>query len=75
MLAVEERLSRVLPVKITGSVSRIVGLTVSVVDFPAPLGSVCEIVGEHSRAVDAEVIGFHGHESLLLARTNCAKSE
>ncbi|MBT6157382.1 MAG: FliI/YscN family ATPase [Planctomycetaceae bacterium] len=66
MHAVKEQLSRILPYGLTGRVSRIVGLTASVVGFPAPLGAVCRISREHGKPVDAEVIGFHGNETILM---------
>ncbi len=66
MLAFEEHIKRILPVGLTGSVTKIVGLTVAVSDFPAPLGSVCKIEAENGQAVEGEVIGFQGEHTLLL---------
>jgi FliI/YscN family ATPase len=66
MQAVQEQLSRILPYSLIGRVNRIVGLTASVVGFPAPLGAVCRISREHGEPVDAEVIGFHGNETVLM---------
>ena len=66
MLAAEDHVKRMLTVGLTGSVSRIVGLTASVVDFPAPMGAVCAIARESGRPIQGEVIGFHGDETLLL---------
>jgi len=66
MLALEEQIQRILPVGLTGSVTKIVGLTVAVNDFPAPLGSVCEITTESGGRIEVEVIGFQGEHTLLL---------
>ena len=63
----QEHLNRILPVELTGSVTKIVGLTISVAGFPAPLGSNCRITRENSRPVDAQVIGFQEDETLLLS--------
>lgn len=66
MLAAEEHVKRMLSVGLTGSISRIVGLTASVIDFPAPLGAVCAIERESGNPIHGEVIGFQGEETLLL---------
>lgn len=66
MQVAAEQLSRILPVGLTGRVSRIVGLTASVAGLPAPLGAVCRIQREHGDPVQAEVIGFQGDDTLLL---------
>jgi len=66
MLAIEEQVKLILPLGLTGSISRLVGLTAAVSDFPAPLGALCSIVRESGSPVQAEVIGFEGSETLLL---------
>lgn len=66
MTVYDEHLSRIIPVGLTGSVSHIVGLTATVVGFPAPLGSLCRIVPSHGKAIDAEVVGFRPGETLVL---------
>jgi FliI/YscN family ATPase len=65
MRAYEDQIQRILPLGLTGSVSRIVGLTASVADFPAPLGAQCAIDRENGDAIPAEVIGFREDETLL----------
>lgn len=67
MYAPEKQLDRILPVGLTGSVTKIVGLTISVGGFPAPLGANCSISREHGSSVEAQVIGFHDDETLLLS--------
>jgi FliI/YscN family ATPase len=66
MLTIDEQVKLILPLGLTGSISRIVGLTAAVADFPAPLGAVCSISRESGVPVRAEVIGFQDHETLLL---------
>jgi flagellum-specific ATP synthase len=67
MLVDELHLKQILPIGLTGHVTRIVGLTVSVSGFPAPLGSICRIACEHGEPVDGAVVGFQGDDTLLLA--------
>lgn len=67
MLVDEAHLQQILPIGLTGHVTRIVGLTVSVAGFPAPLGSICRINCEHGGPIDAAVVGFQGDDTLLLS--------
>ncbi|HUU59035.1 MAG TPA: FliI/YscN family ATPase [Phycisphaerae bacterium] len=53
------------PVGLTGRVSGVRGLTVSVEDFPAPIGAGCRIVSG-SRSVEGRVIGFAGSQTLIM---------
>lgn len=66
MFALADHVQRILPFGLTGSISKIVGLTAAVIDFPAPLGAVCAIRRTGGGNVTAEVIGFQGTETLLL---------
>lgn len=66
MLELDKHLKNIMPVGLTGRVTRIVGLTVSVGGFPAPLGAVAKIEAEQGADLEAEVIGFSGEETLLL---------
>ena len=72
MLALEEQVRRILPYGLAGRVTRVVGLTVAVGGFPAPLGAVCRLHREHGAAIDAEVVGFQGEETLLLSYADLA---
>lgn len=65
-----EQVEQLLPYALTGRVTKVVGLTVSVGGFPAPLGSICKIDRGQGHSVDAAVIGFHGDETLLLPYAN-----
>lgn len=53
------------PIGISGRVSGLRGLTISVSDFPAPMGAGCRIQTGHSR-VDGRVIGFAGDQTLVM---------
>ncbi|MCA9114337.1 MAG: FliI/YscN family ATPase [Planctomycetaceae bacterium] len=67
MQQIEQQLEQIVPVALTGTITRIVGLTVSAAGFPAPLGSICRISRGQNDPVVAEVVGFKGDETLLLA--------
>lgn len=67
MRGVTEQVATILPFALSGTVTRIVGLTVSAAGFPAPLGAICRIHREQGSPVDAAVVGFQGEETLLLA--------
>ena len=62
-----DQIQRSLPVGLSGRVSRLVGLTVAAAGFPAPIGAVARLEAEHGRSVEAEVVGFSGDDTLLLA--------
>jgi len=62
-----EQLNRILPFGLTGRVTRIVGLTIESRGFPAPVGALCRVHCDKGHDVDAEVVGFRGQDSLLLA--------
>jgi flagellum-specific ATP synthase len=46
------------PVKTYGKVTKVVGLVVEGRGIKAPLGAVCQILGDEGRTVDVEVVGF-----------------
>ncbi len=62
-----DQIQRSLPVGLSGRVSRLVGLTVAAAGFPAPIGAVARLEAEHGNSVEAEVVGFSGDDTLLLA--------
>ena len=64
--ALKEQVQRILPIALIGSVNKIVGLTASVADFPAPMGALCTIDRESGIPIQAEVVGFHDEETLLM---------
>jgi flagellum-specific ATP synthase len=65
--ALIDQIQRSLPVGLNGRVSRLVGLTVAAAGFPAPIGAVARLEAEHGNSVEAEVVGFSGDDTLLLA--------
>jgi len=66
------------PLGVTGRVTGVRGLTATVADFPAPVGSACRIVGGSAsgsrggryegagRDVEARVVGFTGEHTLVM---------
>ncbi len=65
MLDIEEQLEGIMPVSLTGTVARTVGMTVAAAGFPAPVGALAEIQRETGDALLAEVIGFRDELTLL----------
>jgi flagellum-specific ATP synthase len=66
---VERRLAEVDPVQPSGRVTNVIGLAIEATGPGVPVGSLCEIVPEHSRegrVVPAEVVGFRGKRALLM---------
>lgn len=55
-------------IRVEGCVAALAGLTIEASDLPLPVGSLCRI---HARTgyCTAEVIGFHGPRTLLMALT------
>ena len=59
------QLEALMPTELVGSVARTVGMTVSVADFPAPVGALAEIRRQAGPPLLAEVIGFRDHLTVL----------
>lgn len=70
MQALAEQVRRILPTGLSGRVSRVVGQTVSVAGFPAPLGAECAIARDNGPRVWAEVVGFREDQTLLAPYTD-----
>lgn len=66
MSTIVAEVERVLPFGLTGSVTRITGLTAAVAGFPAPLGATVRLERDHGDPVEGEVVGFQDQETLLL---------
>jgi flagellum-specific ATP synthase len=49
-----------------GTLARVVGLTLEARGLTAPLGSVCEVVGDEHHRVEAEVVGFQDQTLFLM---------
>ncbi len=60
-----EQTRRVMAIGLRGRVERVTGLTAAVAGFPAPMGGLCSLTRDRGDSILAEVIGFHGHETLL----------
>jgi flagellum-specific ATP synthase len=66
MSTIVAEVERVLPFGLTGSVTRITGLTAAVAGFPAPLGATVRLERDHGAPIEGEVVGFQDQETLLL---------
>ena len=67
-----EQIKHVMPAKLTGTVSRTVGMTIAAEGFPAPVGALARIDRETGDPLEAEVIGFRDHMTLLYAFSDLA---
>lgn len=61
-----ESARRVSTLAIEGRVHSAAGLTIQARGFPAPVGSLCEIITSQGRSMRAEVIGFQKDITLLM---------
>ncbi|MEO1996209.1 MAG: FliI/YscN family ATPase [Planctomycetaceae bacterium] len=61
-----DRIKRILAADMIGSVAKTVGLSASVVGFPAPLGAICQVMPEYGEPVEAEVVGFQHDETIIV---------
>ena len=50
----------------TGTLARVVGLTLEAKGIMAPLGAVCEVVGAGGHRIEAEVVGFQDQAIFLM---------
>jgi len=63
---------------LTGSVVQTIGLTAAVADFPAPVGAIVSIErqsngssdGNIDRNIEAQVVGFRDHQTLVMPLSN-----
>src|SRR4051794_35276753 len=67
-----EAVESAMPLRLTGRVQAISGLTIEASDLPLPMGSMCEIASQGGRACLAEVIGFQSDRTLLMPLTATA---
>ena len=54
----------------SGTLVRLVGLTLETRGIMAPLGACCEVVGQHGHRVQAEVVGFNDKTLFLMPLTD-----
>ena len=66
MFAFAERVSEIIPVGLSGRVTRLSGLTIAATDLPVPIGARCQVHRGSQRLAEAEVVGFRDQETLLL---------
>src|SRR3954464_5678989 len=67
MEAMLENLNGTMTASLTGTVAETIGMTVSVADFPAPVGAVVRIERDGSAVCEGEVVGFRdGHPLVYL---------
>jgi flagellum-specific ATP synthase len=50
----------------SGTLVRLVGLTLETRGIMAPLGACCEVIGQHGHRVEAEVVGFNDKTLFLM---------
>ncbi|MBI9017100.1 MAG: FliI/YscN family ATPase [Phycisphaerae bacterium] len=55
-----------MPMKISGTITSLTGLTVEVRDFAAPVGALCQITTRNGDTIKAELIGFRGEMSVMM---------
>lgn len=54
------------PMRVTGRVCEITGLTVVAEGLPLPIGALCQIQLRYRPAITAQVVGAHGDRSVLM---------
>ncbi|HUU83403.1 MAG TPA: FliI/YscN family ATPase [Phycisphaerae bacterium] len=55
-----------MPLRITGRVAEVTGLTVVARSLPAATGTMCRIEPENRPPIDAQVVGFSGERTILM---------
>ena len=56
----------------SGTLVRLVGLTLETRGIMAPLGALCEVIGQNGHRIEAEVVGFHEKTLFLMPFTDPA---
>ena len=54
------------PLESSGTLVRVTGLVLEAAGVRAPVGAVCEVLGDGQAPVLAEVVGFHGDRAFLM---------
>ena len=65
MKALLENLDSTMTASLIGTVAETIGMTVSVADFPAPVGAVVRIERDGSAVCEGEVVGFRNGHALV----------
>ena len=63
---------RIPPPQRSGTLVRLVGLTLETRGIMAPLGALCEVIGQSGHRIEAEVVGFHEKTLFLMPFTDPA---
>jgi FliI/YscN family ATPase len=58
--------NEVVPLGIDGSISSVVGLTMTAQQFPAPMGAQCRVFRRNGAPLDVEVVGFRDESTVLV---------
>jgi len=64
-----EHLNSTMTASLTGAVAETIGMTVSVADFPAPVGAVVRIERDGNDGCEGEVVGFRDGQTLVYLLT------
>lgn len=67
MHSVLDTLEEIVPLGIEGTITSVVGLTLSARHFPVPLGALCRVDRQGGAPLDVEVIGFRDDATLMVA--------
>ena len=54
------------PMEVCGTTVGVSGLIITVNDFPVPVGSQCQILRRSGQPLEAEVVGFQGHQAVIM---------
>src|SRR3954463_15147620 len=65
MNAILDNLNSTMTASLTGTVAETIGMTVSVADFPAPVGAVVRVERDGSAVCEGEVVGFRDGHTLV----------
>ncbi len=61
-----ELLADIVPARISGRITRIVGLVAESLGLAAPIGAQCEIIDRRGESVPAEVVGFREENAIIV---------
>ncbi len=72
MAALLDNLNSTMTASLTGTVAETIGMTVSVADFPAPVGAVVRIERDGNAVCEGEVVGFRDGHTLVYLLSSTA---
>ncbi|MDO4550305.1 MAG: FliI/YscN family ATPase [Planctomycetia bacterium] len=67
---ISSQLQKISPFMITGTITETAGMTACAAGFPVPYGAIAEIQRADGSVIQAEVIGFRDHTSILFPYGN-----